>query len=202
MRLAPPHPHPSRPEAERRAPVVWFPIMANASIGDVLREGLRELRGEVGKMATAADLAAMRSEVEPLGRETRPEWEYLHRDLPAAVAAAVVEAVGPQLRDLRKDVDDLKRCRLTTTPARRRKGTLHEAATVRRRTDGVRFGSAHESPAATPVWHRSEARHRRGPVGACSAREAVIRQPLLTPSTPAKCPREVPREVPQRRAHE
>ena len=105
MRLAPPHPHPSLPEAERRAPVVWFPIMANDSIGDVLRE----LRGEVGKMATAADLAAMRSEVETLGRETRREWEYLHRDLPAAVAAAVVEAVGPQLRDLRKDVDDLKR---------------------------------------------------------------------------------------------
>ena len=84
--------------------------MAADSIGDVLRE-LRELRGEVGKMATAADLQALRGEVakltgevETLGRETRREWADLRRDLPAEV----VKAVGPQLRRLREDVDELK----------------------------------------------------------------------------------------------
>jgi hypothetical protein len=69
----------------------------------------RAVIARLAECATKQDVAKLTGEVETLGRETRREWEYLHRDLPAAVAAAVVEAVGPQLRDLRKDVDDLKR---------------------------------------------------------------------------------------------
>ena len=106
--------------------------MADDPVGEVLRE-LRELRGE---MATRADLADLRGEmrgglealraevgtvradlakltcdVEILGRETRRKWAELEHELhelPAAVAEAVKQAIGPELRDLRADVDELK----------------------------------------------------------------------------------------------
>ena len=54
-----------------------------------------------------ADLAKLTCDVEILGRETRRKWAEME-NLPAAVAAAVVEAIDPQLRELRKDVDALK----------------------------------------------------------------------------------------------
>ena len=54
-------------------------------------------------------MEALRADLEKLGRETRGGWAELRRTLLRDLPAAVVEAIGPELRDLRADVDQLKR---------------------------------------------------------------------------------------------
>ena len=56
---------------------------------------------------------ALSADMETLGRETRRGWETLRTELltelPPAVAAAVDRAFGARLRDLERDVAELKR---------------------------------------------------------------------------------------------
>ena len=54
-------------------------------------------------------LRSLTCEVETLGRETRELHAELLTELPAAVVAAVDRTFGTTLRDLRTDVDELKR---------------------------------------------------------------------------------------------
>ena len=56
---------------------------------------------------------ALSADLETLGRETRRGWETLRTELlaelPAAAAAAVDRALGARVRDLERDVAELKR---------------------------------------------------------------------------------------------
>ena len=97
------------------------------TIRDVLAElrALRRVVDEHGKQLTehgqkldtltsditehGKSLRSLTCEVETLGRETRELHAELLTELPAAVVAAVDRTFGTTLRDLRTDVDELKR---------------------------------------------------------------------------------------------
>ena len=84
------------------------------TLSDVLRE-LRALRADNDTRFDALDrrIDALSADLETLGRETRRGWETpachaAGRTAPAA-AAAVDRALGARVRDLERDIAELKR---------------------------------------------------------------------------------------------
>ena len=83
------------------------------TLSDVLRE-LRALRADNDTRFDAIDrrIDALSADLETLGRETRRGWETLRAvllaELPPAAAAAVDRALGARVRDLERDVAELK----------------------------------------------------------------------------------------------
>ena len=82
-----------------------------------LRDVLTELRAHSEKLASidrhltahGAKLEALTREVETLGRDTRELKAELLTELPPAVVTAVDRRLGERVRDLERDVAELKR---------------------------------------------------------------------------------------------